>query len=384
LRKVTKKKYITIVNRHYPPNPGITGEAAWDLAKYLIEKYSVEVRVVCIRKNDAGGGSIRQPVGKVFSIPSIYKGHRIGLKLLAGFFDGLTLIITCLFVKKGTVICMTSPPLLPFWASLFFRIFRVRWFLWTMDLFPEAFVANNKLRANSWLYKFIIKITYSYKPQLLIALGHNQAMHVLNYYKNKPEYIVLPCGVFTEYEKDENKPEWAKQHGKIIFGYCGNLGAPHSVEFLENFIKYMNPEKHHLVLAVYGIHAEKILNIANNKKGISVLSNVPRSLLHNIDVHLVSLLPSFTHTAVPSKGMSAICTGGSMLFCGTEEADTWQLLKEAGWLINIKKEMQKQMKVFCDTITNESVVTRKNISKILSRNLYEMEVRGYEIIFEKL
>ena len=28
---------LTIVNRHYPPNPGITGESAWDLARYLIE-----------------------------------------------------------------------------------------------------------------------------------------------------------------------------------------------------------------------------------------------------------------------------------------------------------------------------------------------------------
>ena len=79
---------VIIVNRHYPPNPGITGESAWDLAKYLIEKHQIEVHIVNIEGSDDGGGAKRKPVGIVHTLSSIYDSKSKILKQVAGFLDG--------------------------------------------------------------------------------------------------------------------------------------------------------------------------------------------------------------------------------------------------------------------------------------------------------
>ncbi|GAL83264.1 hypothetical protein MYP_490 [Sporocytophaga myxococcoides] len=375
-----KEKWVTIVNRHYPPNPGITGESAWDLSKYLIEKYNIQVQIIHVLRNDDGGGAVRRPIGKTISVPTLYKGKNESLKSLAGFLDGLFLIIKTLFVKKGPVICMTSPPLLPFWASIFFGLFRIRWYFWSMDLFPEAFVANGKINNNSLLYRIIKSITYRNKPELLISLGPKQAEHILENYKTNPPTTILPCGVFTDYEKDTRIPEWKENDGKIYFGYCGNLGAPHSHEFLKIFIDSFNPDIQHLVLAVYGPKANDILEYAKGKPGITLLKNVPRSQLHYIDIHLVSLLPQFNHIAVPSKAISSICTGGTVLFYGNEEADTWFMLQNASWLIDINKSLKNQLDTFTKNISREQVENKKKQSAVLADQLHTMEISSYEVI----
>jgi len=377
-----KENWVTIVNRHYPPNPGVTGESAWDLAKYLIERHEISVQIVHVLRSDDGGGAVRAPIGKTVSIPTLYKGKNKTLKSLAGSLDGIFLILKTLFIKKGPVICMSSPPLLPFWASIFFGIFRIKWFFWSMDLFPEAFVANGKMKSSSWLYRLIIRITYANIPELLIALGPKQAEYIQNYYKKTPATTILPCGVFTEYEKEDKLPDWKKEDGKIYFGYCGNLGAPHSEEFLKTFIDAFNPSSQHLILAVYGPKAASLLEYAKGKTGITIVKTVPRSQLHFIDIHLVSLLPAFNHTAVPSKGISSVCTGGAVLFYGNEQADTWFMLQSASWLISIEKDLKAQIESFIQKITVAELSEKKNQAVKLAEELHKMEVKAYEEITE--
>jgi hypothetical protein len=249
-----------------------------------------------------------------------------------------------------------------------------------MDLFPEAFVSNGKMKKTSLLYRSIVKITYANIPELLIALGPKQAEHILAYYKKKPPVSILPCGVFTNYEKETSLPMWKKEDGKLYFGYCGNLGAPHSEEFLKVFIDSFLPDRHQFILAVYGPKAETILQYAKGKPGITILKNVPRSQLHFIDIHLVSLLPSFNHTAVPSKGISSICTGGSVLFCGNDQADTWFMLKEASWFIDIHKELKPQLDSFINNISKSDLEAKKKNAITLAAQLHAMELKSYEEI----
>ncbi len=375
-----KQHWVTIVNRHYPPNPGVTGESAWDLGKYLIEKHGIQVQIIHVLRNDDGGGAVRTPIGKIISIPTLYKGKNKTLKSLAGSLDGIFLILKTIFAKRGPVICMTSPPLLPFWASLFFGLFRTKWFLWSMDLFPEAFVATGKMKRNSLLYKIILKITYGNIPELLIALGPKQAEHIKINYTKQPPVTVLPCGVFTNYEKDPMIPEWKKETNKIHFGYCGNLGAPHSEQFLKVFIDTFNRDSQHLILAVYGPKSADLLAYAEGKSGITIVKNVPRNQLHFIDVHLVSLLPEFNHTAVPSKGISSVCTGGTVLFYGNKEADTWHMLQKASWLIDATLNLNNQLEAFVKTISPEMVAFKKTEATLLAQELHSQEIKAYEEI----
>lgn len=374
------KPIVIIVNRHYPPNPGITGESAWDLAKYLIEKHQIEVHIVHIEGNDDGGGALRKPVGNLHTLLSLYGGKNRLLKQLASLFDGFMMIRKAKSIDaNATIIAMTSPPLLPFWASMMLK--KRRWALWSMDLFPEAFVAIGMISEKNFFYRWFLKKTYQNSPQKLIALGQKQAVFIEEKYVTILNKTILPCGVIFHQTYESEPPKWKQTNDeKIVFGYCGNLNDAHNEDFLIEFIKAFNPAKHHLILALYGKKAEKVLKFAQNRAGISILLNVPRSQLNFIDVHLVSLLSKYTHLMIPSKAVSAIAAGGTMLFCGSKESDNWDMLKEAAWLINEQEDLENQIKNYLENLTQKEVFEKKQAAQKLNTKLQKMVLDAYQVI----
>ncbi len=374
---------VIIVNRHYPPNPGITGESAWDLAKYLIEKHQIEVHIVHIEGSDDGGGAKREPVGVVHTLSSIYDGKSKILKQLAGFLDGFLLIRKAKSIdKNAAIIVMTSPPLLPFWASMLLS--SRNWALWSMDLFPEAFVAIGMIAEKNAVYQWFLKKTYKNAPNKLIALGRKQA-EVLEekYYGDltgKLDTTILPCGVIFHQTYESQLPNWRKLDGKIYFGYCGNLNDAHNEEFLIEFIKAFDPEKHHLILALYGKKAYKVLEFAKNRVGIVILPNVPRSQLNFLDVHLVSLRTQYTHLMIPSKAVSAVAAGSTILFCGSQESDNWDMLQEAAWLIREEANLGEQIKEYLSNLTAEDLAIKKQNSQKINIDLQQDVLKAYEEI----
>ncbi len=371
--------HLTIVNRHYPPNPGITGESAWDLATYLIEKHGFTVQVVHITRSDDGGGAVRKPVGETVSVPTIYRGKQKQLKLLAGFLDGILLILKAMQVRRGPVLVMTSPPLLPLWASWAWQ--RADWLLWSMDLFPQAFAATGQLNPTGWLYGWLLRQTYRRRPRHLIALGPGQADFVQRQYGQALPTTILPCGVLLQQTQADTTPNWRNRNdGKIYFGYVGNLGDAHSPDFLLHFFDQLDPTRHHFILATYGPKAATVLAAAQNQPGITVLERVPRSELGFIDVHLVSLVSAWTHLAVPSKALSSVCAGASFLFCGQPDADTWAMLQSAGWLIDIDQPLADQIKAFLSQLRPANIVQKRQAANTLTQALSQQVSQAYDQI----
>jgi hypothetical protein len=386
---------VIIVNRHYPPNPGITGESAWDLAKYLIEKHQIEVHIVNIEGSDDGGGAKREPVGIVHTLSSVYGGKSKILKQVSGFLDGLILIRKAKSIdKNAAIIVMTSPPLLPFWASMLLGSGTPperKWALWSMDLFPEAFVAIGMIAEKNAIYQWFLKKTYKNAPNKLIALGRKQAEVIQEKYSEqstvhapqstgKLDTTILPCGVIFHQTYESQLPVWRKADNKIYFGYCGNLNDAHNEGFLLEFIKAFNPEKHHLVLALYGKKAQNVLEFAKNYEGITILSNVPRSQLNFLDVHLVSLLTKYTHLMIPSKAVSAVAAGGAILFCGSQESDNWDMLQEAAWLIREDADLCEQIRKYLSSLTSEDLAKKKQNAQKLNTDLQQNVLKAYEEI----
>ncbi len=384
---------VIIVNRHYPPNPGITGESAWDLAKYLIEKHQTEVHIVNIEGNDDGGGAKREPVGKLHTLQTLYDGQSKILKQVAGFLDGFMLIRKAKNIdKNAAIIVMTSPPLLPFWASLLLKSGMPpsgtpperKWALWSMDLFPEAFVAIGMITEKNPIYQWFLRKTYKKLPNKLIALGQKQAEVIQEKYRSKSTHkldtTILPCGVIFHQTYETQLPAWRKADNKIYFGYCGNLNDAHNENFLIEFIKAFDPEKHHLVLALYGKKAQIVLDFAKNYEGITVLPNVPRSQLNYLDVHLVSLLTKYTHLMIPSKAVSAVAAGGAILFCGSQESDNWDMLQEAAWLIREDAGLGEQIRKYLSSLTTEDLGKKKQNAQKLNTDLQRNVLKAYEEI----
>lgn len=373
-------KKITIVNRHYPPNVNITGENAWDLANYLIEKHKIEVSIVHIDRKYEGGGNKREPVGKVYPIKTIYEGNNKFLRYLSGILDGYNLIRKAAKLNNGPIIVMTSPPLLPMWASKFLGKKKLEWILWSMDLFPEGFAASNEISPTNFFYKYALKQTYKNAPRKIIALGPQQKKVLDKKYNKEIEHVILPCGVFLDQNKIEKTPSWKTHTNKIYLGYCGNCGHPHSVDFIKEVIDSVNPETQHLVLAVYGIKAAQVIDYAKGKPGVTILTGVPRNELHHIDVHLVTLVNSWTHVAVPSKAMSSVCSGATILFCGNKESDNWFLLQDAGWHVEDDLNLKQTVQKVVSSLNWEEIKIKKNNANRISAELNKLIQESYATI----
>ena len=370
------KRQITFITRHYPPNANINGESVWDMVKYLSENYAVESNIICIERRGEGGGSERNSLGNVIRLKALYQGKNAIGRFFSFLYEGYILVKKSLRFRDTLIVCTTSPPLLPFWASLLFNK-RIRWVLWSFDLFPEGFEVTKKIKNRNIFYKWVKRKTYKRVPSFLIALGPQQAKHLQQSYKAEVPFMILPCGVPFFQDKSEDIPTWWEKD-KTFFGYCGNINDAHNPAVIEAVIDNFNPENQRIVLALYGKHAERLKSYAKDRPGVIIVDRVPRSQLHFIDIHMISLRREWTHIAVPSKAVSAIFMGGAILFCGDESSDNWHMFKDAGWIIKEDETLAQQVSEFLQNVTVEEVQSKKSNTERLSAELQSYVLEAYK------
>jgi hypothetical protein len=196
-----RKIVVNIINRNYPPSKGVTGEAAAELAICLREKNFL-VNVIHIDAFYDGGGNEMIPVGNIFKVSTFYNGKNKYLRLIANLAEGYLLIKTSKKHPCDVTICMTDPPLLNLWASLFLK--KRKWILWTMDLYPEAFVSGRLVSSNNFFYKTINKWLLKGAPQHIVSLGPVQKEYLQTKYKDRvSSYSLLPCGIYNIYNEEK-------------------------------------------------------------------------------------------------------------------------------------------------------------------------------------
>ncbi len=380
---VMQEKSITFLTRYYPPSLNINGESICDMVEYLETNYpNVKCNIIHIdNQKTTTGGKQRVPKGNLIKVKNYFdynSSFARGVKMLL---DGYLLVKKAKKIKNTTYVITTSPPLLPFWAGWLLGKKRPRGF-WALDLFPEAFKAKGVLSEKNIFYKWIIKKTYRIKPNFIIALGPKQAEHLAKdcFKSDKIETLLLPCGFFED-KAPEVKPHWYDD-SKIMIGYCGNIHDAHNPDFVTHMINHIDPLKHKLVLALYGDKSPSVIDYAKGKEGVYLTTSIPRNELTFIDVHMVSLLPAFTHYAVPSKAVSAVTMGNTVLFSGSKESDSWELFKETGWYIQDGENMEKEVADFCHSITKEEILVKKSKTLLISNKLRSMVTDTYDYIGE--
>jgi hypothetical protein len=372
---------VTFITRHYPPSPNINGEAVCDMVQYLAQEYGIESTIITMdRAFEGKGGAHRQPEGHVIKLKPIFNRSNKLFRFISLLYDGIALTLKAKKQGDGLIVVTTSPPLLPFWASIFFTR-KTHWAFWSLDLFPEGFMATKMIGEKNPIYKWLIKKTYSSHPKHLISLGPKQAEHLRGLFRQEIPTSILPCGVFFYQDKSEVKPSWYDSE-KIILGYCGNVHDPHNPEFIERVIDNIDPQSQLLVLALYGTKAERVKTYARGKNGIIIVDSVPRNQLHFIDIHLVSLTAGWTHLAVPSKAVSAITMGCPILFCGSPNSDNWHMFQKAGWFISEDDNMNQDVKRFFNLLNRKSVEEKKALTIGLYEDLKQSVLRTYQEIAE--
>ncbi|MDR2562569.1 MAG: hypothetical protein LBC98_01355 [Prevotellaceae bacterium] len=374
----TKKVRVNIVNRDYPPYKGITGESAAELAKYLIDA-GIEVNVIHVDSSFQGKSGV-VPAGNIFKVNTLYNGENKILRLFANLLSGYFLIRKSKKIPCDLTIVMTDPSLLNMWAALLLK--KRKWILWAMDLYPEAFAAWGLVSAKSFLYKWFYRLTVKNAPQAIISLGPLQTDFLKKRYNNKPIcFFQIPCGIFDmQHYAASEMPQWAADGSKIRLGYVGNLGAPHSLDFLYAIVDHLDTEKFKLVLSVYG-YGEKVQSIkqyVNGKKGIEIIPPVKREHLKYIDIHLASLFPQCTHISVPSKTVSSVCAGSAFLYNGEAESDNWQLLQKAGWLITYTGDVEEDTDDFFQRFDTKELERKKETAKELAKTLNAEKMKVFQ------
>jgi hypothetical protein len=352
------------------------------MAEYLIRDSNAEVTIFCMDAEADGGGNTSsvEVFGNVVRLKQRFNPNRKIGKLLNMLYDGYILIKKSKKHPSDLVICTSSPPLLPFWASRLLAD-KKKWAFWSLDLFPEGFVSANTIKETSWIFRYLKKKTYQNAPDLLIALGNEQAKHIQQNYSNPVPTIILPAGVSLEDSNEvssgNDKPIWYNPE-LITLGYFGNVGQAHNPEFIKEVISASAQKGFQFVLSVYGINAQEVKEYAQNFAHVVLVENgLAQHHLQYIDVHLVSLRTSWTHAAVPSKAVTAISTGRPILFCGSEESDNWQMFKETAWFIPETEQMKQEIKRFISGIDKEEIELKGSFTKNMIVTLKQHVLAAY-------
>jgi len=382
---IKQVRKICLVNRYYPPNPGIAGEEASGLVGYL-SKTIPDCKITVIHIDAPylfEGVSPRYPLGNVVTLKTFLRdSQNIGVRFFRNLIEGYRLIKKAV-EDADLIISMTDPPLLNYWAGILCKRNKIPWIYWAVDLYPHAYKAATLANENNLIYRHLKRSFRKHVPSFLIALGDEQSKYLQEHWDRKVPSVVLPCGIQNYVPKSE-LPYWKKNDNKIYFAYAGNMSEPHDPDFLLDFIGCLDEKKHKCILAMYGSKSQSVLNRVKTHPAVEVIKNMNRDELSHIDVHLVSLLPEWTHVSVPSKAVSAVCAGQAVLFNGSQDSDTWQYFKHAGWIIaesTSKILRKKRIKDILIEASDETLLAEMKKNAISAKKkLLDMETAAYGMI----
>jgi len=365
-----------LVNSIYVPDNGATAQVANDLVGRLIVD-GFDVSVVCTSRDYKPIESETRANGKVYRIRHFKLGSSKLMRLASAMLESYLLLKKARRFNADFHIICTDPPLLNLFSALMLRA--EKWALWTMDLYPEAFVANSLAAKGNALYKGYKKIVNKLTPTVVLYLGLRQKEFVAsqNDFRDVP-FFVLPCGVKYSGQLEKRRPQWKKSESKIYFGYSGNLGEAHSPEFLKKMISLCDPDKHQFILSIFGANAELITRFAADKKNVLIVEWISPEEMTYLDIQVVTLKKEWTHICVPSKAVSSICYELPFVFHGEKSGDIYHQYAKALWHIDCHKETSEMVENFFSKLTREEIMVKKQEAIQLKNKLLIREKNSYD------
>ena len=366
-----------IVNRNYPPTSGITGSSANELAFFLISN-GIDVNVVSVDGKYSGGGLKNNCIsGNVYRIRSFYNGKNKLFRLLSSLIEGFFLARKAVSLYPACIICLTDPPLLNLWVSYYSKKSSTPWIYWSMDLYPDAFIAANLVSSKNLIYRLLESFLCQNPPVGLISLGRHQIDYISKSFGEISKKVILPCGI-RDLSENNSIPNWKQNNDKIIIGYVGNIGEAHDAKFIISIIDSFNPSKQLLILSVYGARADFVLKHASGKIGVLLLPQVSQSELRFIDLHIVSLLPCWDNICVPSKAFTAVSLGCCLILNCSNENDIYAELFDASW--HFEYGNYSDLKFFFKSISKSEINSKRKEALHLSKNLADVKNKAFSEI----
>lgn len=383
------KKEVVIITRYFLPNINVDSDSVYQMIKYLKKlDNDIIIHIVTTESKYKGDtlnyGKYSKELLKliqIHKIKSLFINPKNSIiKIINDIYEGYKLIFKSRKLNIKNIISLSNPPLISFWHSLLLK--KYNFFYWTFDVFPDALVADQILKKDSYIYNFLSKNTYKNAPKTLIALGDFQYDYLINKYKAPINKIILSCGIHDEnFDISEKVPLWKNQN-VVTIGYVGNIGRAHSPIFLKNIISSIaNRTGFKLIISIYGFHKDIILEHLKtiDSNNIQLVDSVDKSHLSLIDIHLVSLMKNWNNISVPSKAVSAICSGGALWYCGDVEVDTWNMFKNSSFKSTDKIE---DIDSFFSTFKTQELLEKKQKTIELKSKLRYQEELAYKSLLK--
>jgi hypothetical protein len=392
MRPGKTNKKIIIISKFFAPVNVVDSNSVYDLAiKLISQSPNLEINIVTTDLSYKSDVRLRSFDSLLLSKFKIHRLNPIRLNIKGSFgsivndlIAGFYLVYYSRKLNIKTIISLSNPPLIAMWCNIL--LYNRNFIYWSFDLFPDALISSGVLTSESFLSRILNYLNYKRPPFGIIALGPKQ-FEYLNYryargnFQNKINRIIYPCGIHQEIKTD-SKPDWFEKD-KIIVGYVGNIGKAHSKEFLINVISQINNYSNiKLVLSIYGEHASSILQLIdkfNDRSNIEIIPPVSQNELSYIQIHLVSLLHEWTNISVPSKAVSAICSGSILWFSGSTESDTFHFFNGCSYY---SKDNFESIKEVLDSISIYDFDVKMANSALIKENLFELEAQSVNEIIE--
>lgn len=377
---------ITIVNRHFAPTKAITGRSVIELVEFLVPFFD-KIFIVSVAVDYKGGtdnfeGRLNHP-DKVVSIKvkcGGLKGGKIS-RLINSQIENFRIFQQIRNATSGPIISLTDPPMLQHWVQWIARSTGRKWVYWSMDLYPQAFYSYLKITRLVSILEFLEKTIGRINPDAVIALGVRQEEFLKLRFTGNWRSVIINCGVIpSETNIKSLRPSWAVSDGDCLFGYVGNLGEAHDREMVLMIIESLNRLKKRVIVSVYGTHAQWLRDRIHGLRFVKMVTSVLPDELNFIDVHIVSLVDSWTHICVPSKAVSAICAGATCILVCNKSSDLFDLLGEASFALDLWETQQSIIDQKIQRITSSAIIGKKEIAKRVRNQILANKEKGFNEI----
>jgi len=382
---------ILLINQFYPPDIAPTGVKLHDLAKYLVS-IGHRVTVLSSRGSYNGNKNFKSEIlddVNVIRLKASNLGRATHLSKLLDYLSFFLILLVKLLVLKprpDIVVALTTPPYLGLVPVGAFGIWhkkdrgqnkllnsnarkRIKIVHWIMDLYPDVINAHGILQKENIIYRFLgfINRKIFIHSDAILALGPSM-LDRINAYLEKPiekiplaaskANICLGCeknvrgGLdlkwvplwgdsdlenLKENEALDIRSKYGWKADTVVLMHAGNIGLGVGLDEFMKAADYLGKEGPVWAFFGGGKRWSKVMQFkqAHKDARIELYEYAPKSILGAADVHLVSLVSSWTGVGVPSKLQNIFSIGKPVIFVGSMESEMalWIMESGGGWVV---------------------------------------------------
>jgi glycosyltransferase involved in cell wall biosynthesis len=216
---------------------------------------------------------------------------------------------------------------------------------WCFDLYPEAAIADRKLRGSGSIATILNRLVRSAYSRCDVILDIGPCMrNLLARYASSARPLTVTPWALTEPGRELCTDTLER---KAVFGdvalalmYSGNFGRAHSYEEVISLARALREKSIRFAFSVRGNRKDELRRFVSEED--TNVTFVPfaeedrlDARLSAADIHVVTLRNAWTGSVVPSKFFGALAAGRPVLFVGSDHSSIagWIKTHQVGWVL---------------------------------------------------